>query len=60
LLKMLSFFHWKVLALLSNSSDHRCVGSSLCLQFNSIGLLVCCYTSVMQFLSQLLYGKAIG
>jgi hypothetical protein len=32
------------------SSDHRCVGSSLGLQFYSIGLLVCRYTSTMQFL----------
>jgi hypothetical protein len=56
LLKMLSFFHWMALAPLSKtlSSDHRCVGSFLGLQFYSIGLLVCCYTSTTQFLSQLL------
>jgi hypothetical protein len=36
------------------------VGSSLGLQFCSIGLLVCHYTSTMQFLSQLLCSKALG
>jgi hypothetical protein len=34
LLKMLSFFHWMVLAPLSRSSDHRCVGSFLGLQLD--------------------------
>ena len=58
--KMLSFFQWMVLAPLSRSSDHRCVGSFLGLQFYSIGLLVCLYTSTMQFLSQLLCSKALG
>jgi hypothetical protein len=58
LLKMLSFFHWMVLAFCQISSDHRCVGSFLGLQFYSIGLPVCCYTSTMQFLSQLFCSTA--
>jgi hypothetical protein len=40
LLKMLSSFHCMVLAPLSRSSDHRCVGSFLGLQFCSIDLPV--------------------
>jgi hypothetical protein len=36
------------------------VGSFLGLQFYSIGLLVCRYTSTMQFLSQLLCSTALG
>jgi hypothetical protein len=49
LLKVLSFFNWMILAPLSKSSDHRCLGSFLGLQFYSIGTLVCHYTSTMQF-----------
>jgi len=45
LLKMLFFFHWMVLAPLS--SDHRCVGSFLGLQFYSIDLPVCLCTNTM-------------
>jgi hypothetical protein len=55
LLKMLSFFHWMVLAPLSSRScDHSCVASFLGLQFYFISLPVCCSTSTMQFLPQLL------
>ena len=49
LLKMLSFSHWMVLAPFQRSSDHRCVGSFLSLQFYSIDLPVCRCTSTMQF-----------
>jgi hypothetical protein len=38
LLKILSFFHWMVLAPVSKSSDHRCVSLFLGLQFYSIDL----------------------
>jgi hypothetical protein len=49
LLKMLSFFHWMVLAPLSRSSDYKCVGSFLGLQFYCIDLPVCLCTNTMQF-----------
>jgi hypothetical protein len=48
-LKMLYFFHWMVLVPCQRSSDHRCVGSFLGLQFYSIDLPVCRCTSTMQF-----------
>jgi hypothetical protein len=51
LLKMLSFFHWMILAPLSKSSDHMCVASFLCLPFYSIDLPGFCCTITMQFLS---------
>jgi hypothetical protein len=44
LLKMLSFFHWMVLAPCQRSSDYRCVGSFLGLQFYSTDLPVSHYT----------------
>jgi hypothetical protein len=47
-------------SLVEDQVTHRCVGSFLGLQFYSIGLLVCQYTSTMQFLSQLLCSKALG
>jgi hypothetical protein len=50
LFKMLSFSHWMVLLHCQRTSDHRCVGSFMGLQLYSIGLLVCHYTSTMQFL----------
>jgi hypothetical protein len=49
-----------LLSYLVLSSDHRCVGSFLGLQFCSIGLLVCHYTSTMQFWSQLLCSTVLG
>jgi hypothetical protein len=45
LLKMLSSFHW--MDVFSSSSDHRCVGSFLGLQFFSIDLPACHCTSTM-------------
>jgi hypothetical protein len=42
------------------SSDRRYVGSFLGLQFYSIGLIICGYTSNMQFSSQLLCSTALG
>jgi hypothetical protein len=60
LLKMLSFFHLMVLAPCQRSSDHRCVVSFLGFQVYSIDLSICCCTSTMQFLSQLLCSTAWG
>ena len=61
LLKMLSFFPtgWFYL-LCRRSSDHRCVGSYLSLQFYSNYLPVCLCTNTMKFLSQLLCIPAWG
>jgi hypothetical protein len=60
LLKMLSFFPLDGFSSLikDQSSDHRCVGSFLGLQFYYIDLPVCSCTSTMQFLSQLLCSTA--
>jgi hypothetical protein len=47
LLKMLSFFHWMVWLLCQRSSDHRCLGLFLSLQFYSIDQPVCLCTNTM-------------
>jgi hypothetical protein len=46
-LEMLSSFHWIVLVLCQRSSDRRCVGSFLGLQFYSIDLPICHFTNTV-------------
>ena len=55
LLKMLSFSTVWFWLLYQRSSNHRCVGLFLDLQFYSIDLPVCLCTNTMWFLSLLLY-----
>ena len=49
-----AFFPMDGFSSLVKVSDHRCVSSLLGLQFYSIDFPVCCCTSTMQFLSELL------
>jgi hypothetical protein len=60
LLKILSFFHWMILAPLSKIKWPWLCGFISGIQFYSIGLLVCCSTSTMLFLSQLFCSIAWG
>ena len=48
-LTMLSFFHWIENTLCQISSDNRCVGSFLVLQFYSIDLPACLCTNTILF-----------